>query len=165
MYRLYHTNTRLWWSFTVIYPCGQKHNIRRNLVQIAGWVATSATGSDAQQDWSCVERASWLLRMPFWLNANYIFLRTSLFFSLSSSSGLPTSFHYHHLFTSTAANHGSTNTSARWRLNWIKQNNWRFFQYSTHWDPTTTQIPHSSLWRCKYSHQKHDPGRPVHHCP
>jgi len=51
--------------------------------------------------------------IPFWHEATYIFLRTSLFFSLSSSSGLPTVFHYHHLFTSTATNHGSTSTATR----------------------------------------------------
>jgi len=134
-------------------------------VQIAGRLATRPSGSDAQQDSSCVERASWLLCMPFWLEANYIFLRTSHFFSLSSSSGLPTLFHYHHLFTSKAAYHGSRNTSARWEWSRIEQNDWRFIQYPTCWDPTTTQKPLSSLRHCKCGHQKSDPGRTVENCP
>jgi len=87
---------------------------RPDLVQLAGWLPNCAMSSYVEQDSSCVERASWLLPMPFWLEANYIFLRTSHVFSLSSSSGLPTLFHYHHLFTSTAANHDSTSTAARW---------------------------------------------------
>ena len=122
-------------------------------MQIAGWLATCATGSYVQQDSSGVERASWLLRMPFWLEANYIFLRSSHFVSLSSSSGLPTLFRDHHLFTSTAANHGSTNTSASWAWNRIEQNDRRFCQYPTRWNPTTMQTPICSLRRCKCSHQ------------
>jgi len=132
-----------------------------HLVQIAGWLATDATGSYAQQDSSCVEPASWLLLMPFWLRANYMFLRTSLFCSLSSSSGLPPSFSYHHLFNSTAANHGSTNTSARWDWKRIEQNDGRFIQYGTRWDPTTMQTLLSSPQRCKCSHRKYDPGQTV----
>jgi len=58
------------------------------MVLIAGWLATRATGSYAQQDSSWVDWASWLLRMPFWLEANYIFLSTSHIISWSSSSGL-----------------------------------------------------------------------------
>jgi len=42
-----------------------------------------------QQHSSWVERASWLLLIPFWLEAKYICLRTSQFFSLSSSSSIP----------------------------------------------------------------------------
>jgi len=111
------------------------------LVQIAWRLAIRATGSSAHQDSPCVEWASWLLRMPFWLEANYIFLRFSHFISLSSSSGLPSSFCYHHLFTSTAANHRSTNISARWEWNRIKQNDGHFIQYAARWDPTKTQTP------------------------
>jgi len=89
-------------------------------VQIAGWLETGATCTYTQQDPCCVERASWLLRIPFWLEANYIFLRTSHFFSLSYSSGLPTSFHHHHLFTCTKANHASAkNISVR--AEWLRQ--------------------------------------------
>jgi len=137
---------------------------RANLVQIARRLATRATGSYAQKHSSCVERASWLLRMPFRLEGNYIFFRTSHFWSLSSSSGLPTSFRYHHLFTSTAANHGSTIISASWAWNRIEQKEGRFFQYTNHWDPTTTQTPLSSPRLCKCSHWKHDTGRRVVNC-
>jgi len=42
-----------------------------------------------QYDSSSVEHSTWLLRIPFWLEANCIFLRTFHFFSLSSSSSLP----------------------------------------------------------------------------
>jgi len=131
---------------------------RTNVVQITGQLATHAMGNYAQQDSSGVERASGLLRMPFRLEANYIFLGISNVCSWSSSSGLPTSFCYHHLFTSTATNHGSTNSSARWEWNRIEQNDGRFIQYTTCWDPTTTQTPLSSSQRGKSSHWKYDPG-------
>jgi len=137
---------------------------RADVVQIAEWLATRAMGSYVQQDSSCVERARWLLPMPFWLEADYIFLRTSHFFLLSSSSGLPTLFHYHHLCTSTAANHGSTRTAARWEWNRIEQNDGRFIIYTTCWDATTPQTPLSSPRRCKCSHRKCDPGRTVDNC-
>jgi len=135
-----------------------------DLVQITGWLVLCATGSYVQQDWSCVEWASWLLCMPFWLEANCIFHRSSHFFSLSSSSGLPTSFRYHHLFTSTAANHGSTNTSPRWQWNRIEQNDGHFMQYATRWQPTTMQTPLRSPRRCKCSHRRCDPGLTVRSC-
>jgi len=138
---------------------------RTDLVHSAGWLETPATGTYMQQDSSCVERASWLLRIPFWLAANYIFLRTSHLLSLSCSSGLPTSFHYHHLLTSIAANHGSTNTSAKWEWKRIEQNDGHFIQYATHWYPTIMQTPLSSPWCCKCGHQKYDPGLTVQHCP
>jgi len=138
---------------------------RTDLVQIAWWLAIHAIGSYAQQDSSCVEQASWLLRMPFWLEANYIFLRSSHFISLCSSSGLPVSFCYHHLSTSTAANHGSTQTSVRWEWNRNKQNNGHFIQYPTRWDQTPTQIPLCSSRRCKCSHRKYEPGHTVKNCP
>jgi len=99
-----------------------------DLEQIAGRLAICATGSYAQQDSSCAEWVSWLLCMPFWLEANYIFLRTSHFFWLSSSSGLPSSFRYHDLFISTAPDDGSTNTTARWKWNRIGQNDGCFIQ-------------------------------------
>ena len=88
-------------------------------VQIAWQWAICLTCSYAQQNSSCVELPSWLLQMPFCLEANNIFLRSSHFISLSSSSGPPSSFCYHYLFTATAANHGSTNTSPRWEWNRI----------------------------------------------
>jgi len=137
---------------------------RTNLVQIGGRLATQATGSYAPQDSSCVERASWLLRMPFWLEPNYIFPRTSHFCSWSTFSGHPTSLRYHHLFTSTAANHASTNTSARWEWRRIEQNDWRFIRYATHWDPNSTQMPLSSLQWCKCGHPRYDSGRTVKNC-
>jgi len=142
------TNTQLW----------------TDLVNIAGRLATRAKVSFAQQDSSCVERVSCLLYMPFWLEANYIFLRTSHFFAVSSSSGLPTSFRYHHLFTSTAPNHASTNTAAGWEWNKIRQNDGRFFRYAICWDPTSMLTLHSSPRRCKCSHWKYDPGRTVTNC-
>jgi len=138
---------------------------RTALVQIAGWLATRAMGSYVQQDSSSVEQASWLLHIPFGHEVNYIFLRTSHFFSLSSSSGLPMLFHYHHLTTSTAASDSSTNTAARWEWVRIEQNNSRFIQYATRWDPTTMHTPLSSPQRCKCSHWRYDPGCKVKNCP
>jgi len=138
---------------------------RTGLVQIAWRLAIRATSSYAQQDSSCVEQASLLLRMPFWLEANYIFLRSSHFISLSSSSLLPAKFRYHHLFISTAANHGSTHTSARWDWNRIKQNDGQIIQYATLWDPATMQTPLSSPRHCECSHRKYDPGHIVKNCP
>jgi len=55
---------------------------------IAGLLESSATWSYTQQDISWVEHASWLSFIPLWLEAYYIFLRTS-HFSLSSSSHFP----------------------------------------------------------------------------
>jgi len=135
-----------------------------DLVQIAEQLATCATGSYAQQDSSGVERASWLLRMLCWLKANDIFLRTSNFFSLSSSAAHPTSFHYHHLFSSTAAFHSSINTSASWAWNRIEQNDGHFCEYASRWNPTTMQTPLGWLRCYKCSHRKHDPGRTVENC-
>ena len=51
-----------------------------DLLQLAGQWEMSATGSQMQRDSSWVEHASWLLIIPFWLEANYIFLRTSTSF-------------------------------------------------------------------------------------
>jgi len=49
-------------------------------------VATSASCSYIPQDSSSVGCASWLLLIPFWLDVDYTFFRTSQFFSISSSS-------------------------------------------------------------------------------
>jgi len=65
-------------------------------VQIARRLETCATCGYMQQDLSCVDHASRLLRIPFCLEENFMFLKTSHFFSLSSSSGLLTSDCYHH---------------------------------------------------------------------
>jgi len=58
-------------------------------VQTAGQLEPHPTCGSTQQDSCSVECVSWLLRIPIWLEANYIILRTSHFFSLSSSSSLP----------------------------------------------------------------------------
>jgi len=136
-----------------------------DLEHIAGRSETCATCSYMPQDSCCVEHASCLLCIPFWLDDNYLFLWTSHFCLLSSYSGLPTSFRYHHLFTSTPANHGSRGTSARCEWIGIEQNNELFIQYSTCWDPTAVQTPHSPPRRCKCSHPKYDPGCRVENYP
>jgi len=59
------------------------------LPQIMGRCETPATYSHTQQDSLCVECASWLLLIPFSVGANYIFLRSSHIFLLSSSSLIP----------------------------------------------------------------------------
>jgi len=153
------TQLRFRRSFTVIHPCIQTHNIGLTWCKSQDDWQPVSTGSYAHQDSTWVERASWLLHMSFWLEANYLFFRTSYFFSLSSSSGLPTLFCHHHLFTSTAANHGSTNTSARGEWNRIEQNDRHFIQYASRWDPTTTQTPLSSPRPCKCSQQINYPWR------
>jgi len=58
-------------------------------LQIPGLLETPATGSYTQADSSWVECPSWRSVSLFWLEANYIFLRTSHFFLLSSSSPFP----------------------------------------------------------------------------
>jgi len=60
-----------------------------DLLQIAGQWDTHATCSHTQQDSSWVEPASWLLLIPFWLEADCIFPRTSHFFLFSLSSPIP----------------------------------------------------------------------------
>ena len=59
------------------------------ILQIGGWLETPATCSYMQQHSSWVDEAirHWLI--PFWLDANYVFFRTSHFFPLSSSSPFP----------------------------------------------------------------------------
>jgi len=57
--------------------------------EIVGRWETPATFSHPQQDSSWVECTRRLLLIPFWLEANFIFLRTSHLFSLSSSSPIP----------------------------------------------------------------------------
>jgi len=58
-------------------------------LQIAGLLETPATCSYTQADSSWVELPSWQLVSLFWLEANYIFLRTSHFCWISSSSPFP----------------------------------------------------------------------------
>lgn len=58
------------------------------MVENTGRLKSHATSSCMQQDLSLVERALWLLCIPCWLEANYIFLRTSHFLPLTSSSSL-----------------------------------------------------------------------------
>jgi len=135
------------------------------LVQIAGWLETCATTSYMQWDSAYVECATWLLRMPFWLETNHICLRTSNHVSLSPWSGRPTSFRNQLLFTSTGTNHGSTYSAARWALNRIEQNDRHFCQFATCWDPTTTHTPPTTPQHCQCSPPKSDPGRSVKHCP
>jgi len=62
---------------------------RTNSLQIAGLLETPATCSYTQADSSWVERPSWRSVSLFWLEANYIFLRTSHFFWLSSCTPFP----------------------------------------------------------------------------
>jgi len=60
-----------------------------DLLQIPKWRETHPTCSQMYQDSSWVECASWLLLIPFWLEANYIFFMTSHLFWWSSSSPSP----------------------------------------------------------------------------
>jgi len=62
---------------------------RTYLLHIAGRWETPATCCHTQQDSSWVYGTSWLLLILFWHEANYTVLRTSHFFSLSSSSLIP----------------------------------------------------------------------------
>jgi len=57
-----------------------------NLLQLSGLWETPATCSRVQPDSSSVDCASWMLLIPLWLEPKYIILRTSHFFSVSSSS-------------------------------------------------------------------------------
>jgi len=56
---------------------------------MAGSLESRATCSYTKRDSSWVECASWLLLIPFWLDATCRFLSTSHIFSLSSSSSFP----------------------------------------------------------------------------
>jgi len=58
-------------------------------LHISGRWETPATCGHTQQDSSWVYGTSWLLLIPFWHEANYIVLRTSHYFSLSSFSPIP----------------------------------------------------------------------------
>jgi len=49
------------------------------------WLETPAICNQTQHDLAWVKHATWQLRISFWLAVKYIFLRTSHFFSLSSS--------------------------------------------------------------------------------
>jgi len=62
---------------------------RTYLFHIARRWETPATCGHTQQDSSWVYGTSWLLHILFWQEDNYIVLRTSHFFSLSSSSPIP----------------------------------------------------------------------------
>jgi len=59
------------------------------VLHIVGRWETPGTCGHTQHDSSWVYGTSWLLLILFWHEANYIVLRTSHFFSLSSSSPIP----------------------------------------------------------------------------
>jgi len=75
-----------------------------DLLQIAGQCKIPATCSHTHQYSSWVEHTSWLLLIPFWLKANYIFLRTFHFLLVSSSSPMP---HQNIIDTETLEHDGS----------------------------------------------------------
>jgi len=153
MYCVYLTNTSFQQSFTVIYHSKQTHNI-------------GTTWCKSQGAWKPVQLAAKRSRIHLVWNMQVGCYAFHFDLNLTlNSAGLPTSSRYHHLFTSTAANHGSTNTSAWWEWNRIEQNDRRFIQYATCWNPTTTWTPLSSPWRCKYSHWKYDPGLTIMNWP
>jgi len=60
-----------------------------DLLHISGLWETPETCSYTQQDLSWVQHTCWQLINPFWHVANYIILKTSHLFSLSSSSPIP----------------------------------------------------------------------------
>jgi len=101
---------RFWLSYTSIYPFKQTNHIGPTYFKTAGQWETSASCSYKQQDSSWVERASWLLHISFWLEAAYVFLRTSHFFSLSSSSPIK---HQHIMVTPTHQPGESRSESSR----------------------------------------------------
>jgi len=59
---------------------------RTAILQITGQLSTAAMCGYTQHGSVWVDCASWLLLIPIWLEADYIFLRTSQFLSLSSFS-------------------------------------------------------------------------------
>jgi len=81
---------------------------RTDLLQIARPLETPATCSYTQWDSDSVDYASWLSLIPFWLEAHYIFLRTSHFVSLSSSS----SFRQHQIMAPHTAQHGASGSGS-----------------------------------------------------
>jgi len=83
--------THIWFrlSITAIYPCKYNTQHRTDFVQIPIQLESGATCIYNHQHLSCVEHASLRLPIPFWIEASYIFHRTSHFFSLIIISALP----------------------------------------------------------------------------
>ena len=80
------------------------------LLHIAGRWKPPATCGHTQQNSSWVYTTSWLLVIPFWHEAYYIVLRTSHFFSLSSSSSIS---HQHIMETQSPQQAASGSKSSR----------------------------------------------------
>jgi len=70
-------------------PHYKNEQYHTDILQIAGLWVTPATSSHMRQDIAWVECASWRLLIPFWLGADYIFLRPSHFISLLACSPIP----------------------------------------------------------------------------
>jgi len=143
---VYLTNIRFQWSFTTIYPWKQTNKI-------------NPTWCKLQHGWITMQPAVIHSRIRHVYNVHVGCYAFPFDFQLSIySSGLPTSFCYDHLITSTPANHGSTNTSARCEWIRIELNDGCFIQYATCWGPTTMQTPRSPRQRCECSLWKYHPG-------
>ena len=106
-----------------------------DLLKIAERLVTHATCSYAQYDSSCITFASWLLLIPFWLEAHHIFHRISHIFSLSSFSPFP-----HQHFMAPATPHQSV---SRYESSWMTG-------ASSHAPPP--QI----LWQCRHQSVNYD---------
>jgi len=71
-------------NFYLLLSTNTQH--QTDVLYILGWGKTPADCNHTQYDSSRVQCPSLLLLVPFWLEANYMFLRTSHFLSLTSSS-------------------------------------------------------------------------------
>jgi len=116
------------------------------LLQIAGWWETPETCCHMQQDSSSVYGTSWLLLIPFRHEANYIVLRTSHFFSLSSSSPIPNP----QIMDTEQPQPGESRSNLPVGGCYIKFVT--LFHTVRQYTPVTPQRP------CQCSHQKYDPG-------
>jgi len=155
----YLRNTSFWGSFTLTHPCEQTPNIEPTWCKMPD--SLMPAGSAARCHW--IHLVLNVQDGCYWF---HFVLRLTIY-----SSGLPTYFVYCHLqyipllfviiflFTSTPANYRFTQSTAWYKWIRIEHNDGCFIQYATCWDSTTLQTARFTLRRCKYSRQKHNPGR------
>jgi len=140
---LYLPNTRYQLSFTSMYPCTQTNKQTSSDRLTANRGTVGITSNFSQYAAGCI-----LSRM----------CKLSVIHSLVTSSLLyiPQDFPLFviiFLTFSTAASHGSTNTSSWCDSNQIEPNGGRFIHYAPGWDTATTQTPVSPARRCNCSHE------------
>jgi len=121
---------------------------RTELWELASLLRTSAICTYPQWGLSWVERATWLLLIPFWHVANYNVSRTSHFMSISSSSP----FREHHISAPWTFQCDASWTKSSWLTGAsFNKPTARTQQHQRH------QVVHCNVYQC--SHQQYNPGR------